>query len=72
MKIVIDIPNELALAVIRCIEDKESPDDDGYSCARIMSDLNLSVDQFTKADWIANSIVDKIEEAIRIEDQGNT
>lgn len=64
MKIVIDIPDELAPAVLKIVENKSEPDDDGRSDAYIMHDLGLSVDDYVRASHIAESFASKIESEI--------
>lgn len=61
MRIIIDIPDELAPAAVEYLSQQDFPDDDGRSEANLMHDFNLSVDQFVRLMHICDGIKDQIE-----------
>lgn len=62
MTITLNIPDELVPAVLRILQEKSFPDDDGRTECWIMGDLNLSGEQFIRAENIVDSIRSDIEE----------
>lgn len=62
MKIVIEVPDELAPVVLKILENKDFPDDDGRSDAHIMNELELTVDQYVAASNLADAFEDQLYE----------
>ncbi len=61
MQITINIPDELAPAVLRLLENQESPDDDGRSQVYIREECKLSIPDFVKAGALAESFQNQME-----------
>jgi len=56
MKITIDIPDELAPVVVRILDERHYDEDDGRTESYIMKDMDLSTEDFIKAENIADDI----------------
>lgn len=69
MRIVIDIPDDLAPVVVAILRNQiaccSEYDDDGLADATIMHDFNLPVSDYVQATDIVDSFQCKIEEALR-------
>jgi hypothetical protein len=65
MKITLEIPNELVPAVIRIMESRVFPEDDGMTDVILMEELDISVNDFVRADHIVDEILTKIKENIK-------
>ena len=64
MKITLDIPDELAHAVIRILELRHISDDDGMVDIVLMNKLDISVEDFVRADQIVDDIVSEIKKGL--------
>ncbi len=61
MQITINIPDDLAPAVLRLLENKEEPNDDGRSDCRIREECKLSIPDFVRANALALSFQNQME-----------
>lgn len=64
MKLVLDIPDKLVPAVVRILQARQFPDDDGMTDVVIMRDLNLEVPDYVDATNIVETLPDEIEKGI--------
>lgn len=56
MQITLDIPDELVPTVISILKHKQFPDDDGMTDVVIIDELDISIDQFVRAEIIVDNI----------------
>lgn len=56
MQITLDIPDELVPTVISILEHRQFPDDDGMTDVVITNELNITVEQFVRAEIIVDNI----------------
>ena len=61
MQVTLDIPDELVHIVVRILQERTFPDDDGMTDVIVMKDLGVSVEQFVEADNIVDNIADTIK-----------
>lgn len=62
MQLLIDIPDELIPVVVRIMQEKHFPDDNGRTEVYIIRDLDIDAATLSKAENIVDSIQTQIEE----------